>query len=167
MNHYVYVITNLINGKKHKEESKVKMSIAKKGKYKGNKCYWYGKTIPAEIRIKMSNNRKGKCVGENNPRYGIGAGSGEHHPLYGKNRSNEVKAKISASLKGRFTGGNCSHAKKVICLNTMQVFTCIKDAAKWCKRSSSDLIRVCKGERKSAGKHPITGEKLLWKYLDS
>ena len=154
-------------GKKHKEESKKKMSVAKKGKYIGEKSYWYGKTHSIDTRIKMRKNRKGKCIGENNPRYGIGAGNGKNHPMYGKNRSDEVKKKISQSLKGRFTGGDCGHARKIICLNTMQIFDCIKDGARWCKRkNSSDIIRVCKNERKSAGKHPETGEKLVWMYLE-
>ena len=29
----------------------------------------------------------------------------------------------------------------------------------------SNINKCCKGERKSAGRHPITGEKLVWKYV--
>ena len=30
----------------------------------------------------------------------------------------------------------------------------------------SSILKACKGERKSAGKHPETNEKLHWEYID-
>ena len=32
--------------------------------------------------------------------------------------------------------------------------------------SCSDISKVCRGKQKSAGKHPVTGEKLIWKYIE-
>ncbi len=31
---------------------------------------------------------------------------------------------------------------------------------------TSGISACCRGDRKSAGKHPITGEKMVWKYID-
>ena len=30
---------------------------------------------------------------------------------------------------------------------------------------NSSILKVCKGQRHSAGKHPDTGEKLHWQYI--
>ena len=63
-----------------------------------------------------------------------------------------------------------SHLGKLVkCLETGQIFSSTTEAAKWCGLKSSSPIRdYCRGvERvKSAGKHPQTGEKLHWQYVD-
>lgn len=56
--------------------------------------------------------------------------------------------------------------KKVICLNTNEVFISIREAARTYKTHTSYISKACKGIRKTAGKHPITGEKLMWKYVE-
>jgi len=56
---------------------------------------------------------------------------------------------------------------KVICLNNLQVFNSIKLAANWCGlKDTSNIIQNIKNQKASAGKHPITGEKLNWMYYD-
>lgn len=56
---------------------------------------------------------------------------------------------------------------KIICINTGEVFKSLKEAANWCGlKGSSNISSVCRGERSSAGKHPVTGEKLTWEYVD-
>lgn len=61
------------------------------------------------------------------------------------------------------------NTKKVKCIETGHVFMSVKDANLWCGLTKySGLIgRVCKGERQYGGKHPITGEKLRWEYVDN
>lgn len=57
--------------------------------------------------------------------------------------------------------------RKVLCISTGQVFNTIAEAAEWSnQKGNANIIKVCKGERKSAGKHPETGEKLSWKYVE-
>ena len=44
------------------------------------------------------------------------------------------------------------------------------DAARWCGLANACSIgQVCNktGKQKTAGKHPITKEKLLWEFIDS
>lgn len=58
-------------------------------------------------------------------------------------------------------------AKRVICLNTQQVFTCSEEAGKWINRKGGSTISsCCRGEQETAGVHLITGEKLKWMYYD-
>ena len=56
-------------------------------------------------------------------------------------------------------GGDHPSAKKVVCLETKQVFGTIKEASKWCH---GNIKAYFAGATKSAGKHPETGEKLHW-----
>jgi hypothetical protein len=60
-----------------------------------------------------------------------------------------------------------SKGTKIICLNTLQVFEQMKDAAKWCGlKSTASIGSCCAKKRMSAGKHPETGESLKWMYYD-
>lgn len=134
-----------LQGKKWSEEHK--KLISKKFSGKGNP--FYGKHHSNETKKKISDSRKGKYVGES-------------HPFYGKHHSDESKAKISNSRKNK--GG-----KKVRCINTGQIFDTMMDAARWCGLTNASSIgQMCNhiGNRKSAGRHPITGEKLLWEFID-
>lgn len=57
-------------------------------------------------------------------------------------------------------------SKKFICVTTGEVFNCSREANEKYKIPPMNIIRNCKGESKSAGEHPITGEKLQWMYYD-
>ena len=57
--------------------------------------------------------------------------------------------------------------KKIICLNNKKIFDSISDAIKYYNfKSYSSIILCCQGKQKSAGKHPITKEKLRWMYYE-
>ena len=55
--------------------------------------------------------------------------------------------------------------KKVKCLNTGEVFINIKKASEWAIQACK-ISECCKGKRNFSGKHPITGEKLTWEYVE-
>ena len=52
----------------------------------------------------------------------------------------------------------------VICLTTNEIFKSVKEASNKYNIHQSHICHCCKNQRKSAGKHPITGEKLKWAY---
>ena len=58
--------------------------------------------------------------------------------------------------------------QKVYCLNTMELFPSIKDAAEYAGLKKSTNIRTaCKKDMiGKSGHHPITNEPLYWIYLD-
>lgn len=74
--------------------------------------------------------------------------AGKKHPLYG------VKE------------GLCKCSKKVVCVTTGEKFDSIIEIERKLGINHSVISRCCKGKGKYAGKHPITGEKLVWKYLE-
>lgn len=71
-------------GRKHSEETKEKMRLAKLG----SKNHFFGRNHDELTKKKISENRSGKCTGAANP-------------TYGKPRPVEVKSKISETRKSR------------------------------------------------------------------
>lgn len=88
--------------------------------------------------------------------------SGENNPFFGKSHSEESLA----IMKAKKYGGNNPGAKAVKCLTTGEVFPSCREAADWCGIPRQNINRCCTGGRPSAGKHPETKEKLVWKYLE-
>lgn len=77
--------------------------------------------------------------------------------------SEETKQKMSDSATSKI---------KVICLNTSEIFDSISDAYKWAT-GRCDVANVgtrigacCRGEAITAYRHPDTGERLTWAYLE-
>ena len=89
---------------------------------------------------------------------------GENNPFYGKKHSEEAKKKIGQANRGKLAGEKSPHAKKVICITTGEIFETITIGANKYNYSYSNISANCTGRTKSAGKHPITGERLVWKY---
>ena len=56
--------------------------------------------------------------------------------------------------------------KKIYCIELDCFFETIAEASKQSGVHKNGINRCCLGSCKSAGKHPITGEKLHWIYAD-
>ena len=63
----------------------------------------------------------------------------------------------------------CSNRTPIKCEQTQEIFKSINDAKRWCGLSltskSLNEYLYHPERRKSAGKHPITGEKLTWCFV--
>lgn len=71
-----------------------------------------------------------------------------------------------SSLYGKING-LCKHSKKVICVTTGDVYDSIIEIERKYGINHAGISACCIGKRKSAGKHPVTGEKLVWKYYEN
>ena len=91
--------------------------------------------------------------------YKIGLHEGVKH-------SNETKEKISKANKNKLAGSKNPRARKVICLTTGETFDYIKQAAEKYNITAHSISHCCRGIQNYCGKHPITKEKLVWKYLE-
>lgn len=79
--------------------------------------------------------------------------------LKGRKRSEEYKKNLSKSISK-------SRGKKIICITTGEIFNTIKLAEIKYNIDHSSIIRCCKGKNKSAGKHPVTREPMVWRYIE-
>ena len=81
---------------------------------------------------------------------------GEKNPMYGKTTSDKQKQVAKEIM-----------SSPVMCIETQQIFSSRKEAAEWCGlKSSSSISEYLAGRKKSAGKHPITKEKLHWQNVE-
>lgn len=109
-----------------------------------------GYTHKEESKIKMSKNR-GRYYGENNP-------------FYGKTHTLEQKQKWSKERKGKDLSKAIeksikSRQRKVINLDTMEIFNSIKEASEKYNLKDTHITRVCKGKRNKTGGY-------RWQYLE-
>ena len=82
--------------------------------------------------------------------------SGVNSPNYGQGE------KISQYLP---KGENASKARKVVCLNTKEIFGCIRYATKKYGIPETNITKNCKHKAHSAGKDQH-GNKLVWAYYE-
>lgn len=74
----------------------------------------------------------------------------------------ESREKMSESKKGMYCGGKNPKAHPVYCPQLDRWFECMTDAENE-RIANGASIRAClRGTRKSAGRHPDTGERLTW-----
>lgn len=128
-------------GEKRSQETKDKISEKVNLYFKNNHGYWYGKHIPSEAIKKQKETKR------LNPYH--------HTEEWKKNHSQQLK------------GANNVKSRPVRCITTNEIFANAKEASESYKGADCSRIhKCCKGYGKSSGKHPITGEKLRWEYVD-
>ena len=106
-----------------------------------------------------------------NPQYGYNMCEGGNHKtiLYGEKNGFYGKQHTSENIKimkQKKYGGNNPNAKKIKCITTGEVFPSCREASDWCGIARQNISRCARGERPTAGKHPITKEKLKWSYVE-
>lgn len=80
---------------------------------------------------------------------------GEKNSFYGKRHTDETKSKISTTR----TGAKNWRAQKVLCVETEDVYPCVKDAWRETGIHFSNISKVCLGKAVTAGGYH-------WKYID-
>ena len=57
-----------------------------------------------------------------------------------------------------------NHFKKIICINTKEIFNSIVEASNFYKCSDSSILNCCKGKSRFSGK--LNGEPMVWLYYE-
>lgn len=76
------------------------------------------------------------------------------HPVEHQNQIDEWRA-----------AGTKANSKKVLCITTNKEFESICAASRYYNIPQANISYCLQGKRKSAGKHPETREKMLWKFI--
>lgn len=79
-----------------------------------------------------------------------------------KRLAEETKEKISKSRLGKFCSGENPKAHPVYCPQLDRWFSCIRDVEREGIASEAGVRDCLKGKSKTAGRHPITKERLTW-----
>ena len=87
---------------------------------------------------------------------------GKNHPFYGKHHTEETKRKLSEMRKG----GKNPLSKRVRCIATDEIFGSVAEAAVKYNGDKTGIAKCCRGKLNTSGKHPVTGEKLVWRYTE-
>lgn len=146
-------------GRKHSDETKKRIGDAERGEKNHN----FGKEFSEETRQKMSEAAKRRFEDPKN------------HPIYGTHRSEETKQKLREKQLGRKVSEETKRKisesspiqTPIYCIELNMYFKGPAEAQKVTDIRQQSIAECCKGRssRKSAGKHPITGEKLHWVYV--
>ena len=62
--------------------------------------------------------------------------------------------------------GSDANSQQIICITTGEVFDSQSAAARFYNIPQTNISKCIRGERKSAGKHPITKEKMVWRLCE-
>ena len=172
---------NLTSGGEHPEvtdEFRAKCSE----RHIGEKCYWWGKKLSEEHRRRIGEGGRGKFVSEETRTKQSEAQKGkkfseEHKRKIGdarrgcrmreeskrilsekaklRSHSPETRAKMS-EMRSR---GKSPRARKVLCVETGEIFLCGKDASEFKCVNYSRLLECCKGKCNTTGGYH-------WRYVD-
>jgi len=110
---------------KFSEETKLKMSIAQKGRI-----------VSEESKLKMSLSRKGKRLGSENY-------------FFNKKHSNESKLKMSKTLKEKYKNNTSRFSKIILDLNTGVFYYSVIELSNHTSYSKSYLSEMLRGKKKN------------------
>lgn len=81
-------------------------------------------------------------------------------------KDSEGRKNIKLFKEGQFSGNKNFNARKIVCINTNEIFETITAAAKFYNIDKTSISSVLIKRQKTAGKHPVTKERLKWKYYE-
>ena len=81
-----------------------------------------------------------------------------------KYNNNDGTKKIRQGEKSKNENNPNSH--RILCVNTGEIFECVKFAAEKYNISRQTISHCLNGRQKTAGKDPVTKEKLIWRYYE-
>ncbi|EQC1535412.1 NUMOD3 domain-containing DNA-binding protein [Clostridium botulinum] len=127
-------------GYHHTEETKNKIRKTRvlRGRNDSKLNYMYGKTHTLEARRKISEVHKGKKI------------------------SQQQISLLKKINKGKYN----RNSKTIICLNTKEIFECMKYASSKYNIDNSELTKACKFKGRKFCGYDECGNKLLWMYIE-
>lgn len=180
---FIYVTTNNINGKKYigqKKYVKGWEGYLGSGIYLKRAINKYGKSNFTREILEECENKEQLDAKEiywinffdavnNENFYNIASGGEGGNTIlgYSEEEKKNLSLQLSIARKGIVNiGSKNGNARRIICLNTMEIFESIVEAAIYYNIDKDAIQQCCskKSKRKTAG--IINGEKAIWEYYD-
>lgn len=138
---------------KHSETSKIKMSINHPDTC-GSKNPFYGKRHTPESKKKMSEWQ----IGCTPPNKGIkhSEETKKKISIANSNPSDKTRLKMSIAKQGLYHNETHPRARGVVCMETGALYLTIKQAAEHVGIDYTNILKVCSGNRKTAGGYTWT-----------
>lgn len=156
----------LLRSKKFKEHSAI--SYARKYTVQDKEYYFFGECCPVH-QYSLMGDYIASYSNTNAAARAVGGKYGDNirHIFLRKDQTTAYGYQWSETKVDKMPIASCRQSKPVRCLETGKIYTSIREANKDMNiKGQSNISECCKGKRATAGKHPITGEKLHWEYVN-
>lgn len=181
---FIYITTNNINNKKYIGQKTYNCNnwenYLGSGKYLKRAIKKYGEENFSREIIDEANTKEELDEKEifwigyydavnSNDFYNIAFGGDGGNTLagYTEEQKSDLSSKLSDMRKGKVNiGSSNGSARKVICLNTMQIFDSIIEASKQTGISKNAIQQCCSPKSKCVSAGEINGERSVWKYYN-
>lgn len=150
------------------EEAKIALSkaqsIAKKERFKDKENHpMFGKSHSKESKDKMRVAKKGKP----SPKKGQPISEQQKELLRKIKLGSKWSQEQHGKMDGRYANGNSVCCVPIYCPELNESFWGLQEVCDKYGFTKPNISKCLKGERKHSGKHPVTGEKLTWQYLEN
>ena len=150
------------------EEAKIALSDAqskaKKEMFKDKENHpMFGKTHSEEAKEKMSKAKKGKP----SPQKGKPLSDKQKQALRDSRVGSKWSQEQHEKMDGRYANGNSTCCVPIYCPELNESFWGLQEVCDKYGFTKPNISKCLKGERKHSGRHPVTGEKLTWQYLEN
>lgn len=137
-------------GKELSEETRRKIADARKGREMSDEAKKRLSDTRKAMHIQMSDEHKKKIIEANTGKdMSIETRDKIRQGLKGKEKSELHKKRLSESRKGKYTGKDNSIAEAVRCIETGEIFECMRDADRKLQVASGSVSKCIVGKQKT------------------
>ena len=123
----------------------------------------FGKAHTDEAKDKMRRAKQGKS----SPKKGQPVSDKEKERLRQMKLGSKWSKEQHEKMDGRYANGNSVCCVPIYCPELNESFWGLQEVCDKYGFTKPNISKCLKGERKHSGRHPVTGEKLTWQYLEN
>lgn len=123
----------------------------------------FGRAHTDEAKDKMRKAKQGKP----SPKKGQSVSDKEKERLRQMKLGSKWSKEQHEKMDGRYSNGNSVCCVPIYCPELNESFWGLQEVCDKYGFTKPNISKCLKGERKYSGRHPVTGEKLTWQYLEN
>lgn len=123
----------------------------------------FGKTHSDEAKAKMRQAKQGKPSSKK----GIPLSDKQKEQLRNSKLGSKWSPEQHQKMDGRYANGQSTCCVPIYCPELDESFWGLQEVCDKYGFTKPNISKCLKGQRKHSGRHPVTGEKLTWQYLEN